>query len=228
MTEKASKSESDPWWHNDATEFAPDSGTSASEADQNDSGELLNTAAQEAIKLASTLSAWADQTGVGEVLRSMAQQAVDTAQEAANSFGTGQRDDDGTKETDETDLEPEATTSSDANEDSVAVADQEFDAEIDLASDEYAHLDQDPAAVVGTFPNPYTLGKASHNRHNGASGGGVEPRATCDFCPVCRAIDSLDDLNPETAAAIAEVMAVVTDGLTTAVMDIMSRRSPTE
>lgn len=205
MANSAKQGEDGPWWHEDATEFEAEAQDAGQDDAGTDSGELLNTATQEAFKLAGTLSTWAEQTGLGDVIRSVAQQAVSTAQDAAGSFSGSSGDDEG-------DLEDLATEDEAETED-----------DVDLASTDYAHLDSDPAAA-GVVQFNGTAAGASGSSEHGSHGRG-EARITCDYCPVCRLIESLDDLNPETAASIAEMMAVLTDGVASAVMELVPKNS---
>lgn len=201
-----------PWWHENASEFVEDS--SEPDTDKDESSELFNTATQEAIQLASTLSTWAEKTGFGPILRSVAQQAVDTAQDAAGSLIAS-----GALTKSQTN-EPEARDLADLE---VYEADLDIELKsVDLDSDEYSHLDDDPAAA-GVVQFNSTGGLQAGDDHNHRSTDSSEVRVACDYCPVCRVIESLDDLNPETAAAIAEVMAVVTDGVASAVMELVSK-----
>ena len=211
MARRAKQNEEEPWWHEDATEFAADDDANGDADESSDSSELLTTATQEAVKLAATLSTWAEQTGFGDVLRSVAKQAVDTAQDAATSL-----------------MDKEAPVDADLEEDfdehaEVQVADLDA-AAFDLESEDYAHLDDDPAdAGVVQFNSVAGSSQAGGDASQGFNS--HTARITCDYCPVCRVIESLDDLNPETAAAIAEVMAVVTDGVASAVMDLVPKSS---
>lgn len=203
----AKKKEEDPWWHENAAEFASDEADESEDEGAADSSELLTTATQEAFKLASTLSTWAEQSGFGDVVRSVAQQAVGTAQLAASTLADTGKD---AEPGDEVDL---ARTTTD-----------EIDLDgIDLDSEEFAHLDNDPADAHLVRYN--AVDGTELTNHLGHGNGHEEVRITCDYCPVCRIIESLDDLNPETAAAIAEIMAVVTDGLAAAVADLVPKNT---
>lgn len=205
-----------PWWHEDASEFAGDE-PEPQPSNAEETSELLNTATQEAVQLAATLSTWAEKTGFAPILRSVAQQAMDTAQDAAGSL----------KSSGNSGKTSASAEDEEAEFDDLEALDDELEAEleaVDLESDDFSHLDDDPAAAgVVQFHSADGTRVGEHHLHQSSATG--EVRITCDYCPVCRVIESLDDLNPETAAAIAEVMAVVTDGVATAVMELVSKGS---
>lgn len=217
-SKQSDPSEEAPWWHEDASEFAGDD-SEATRAEADETSELLNTATQEAVQLASTLSTWAEKTGFAPILRSVAQQAMDTAQDAAGSLmNSGDSSDEVNDDSEVDDLVGQE------------ISEVDLDIElstVDLASDDFSHLDEDPAAA-GVVQFNSADGSMVGEHHIHQSGATGEVRVTCDYCPVCRVIESLDDLNPETAAAIAEVMAVVTDGVASAVMELVFKNSDSD
>lgn len=197
----AKKAEEEPWWHED-TEPSTDDGPSEDATDDasdssgrglfDDQNELLNTAGQEALKLASTLSIWAEETGFANVIKGVAQQAVDGAQSMASSMTSNSKPSDESDSSDEDD--------------------------VDLAGDEFAHLDDDPADGGLVYFEPEGIDDSGNEHDHGQ-------RVSCDFCPVCRMIEAFDDIDPETAAQLAEMMAVITDTLGAAVANLTGDQS---